>query len=156
MYYDDLTDAANLKSNVTAGTGFNDGQLILAGDFDGGKLSTFTATAPGNGIGSFIETALLSYVNEAFFNNPDLTVGTAFSYGFRIEGTLNQPALESRTTNFFDGNDGFAVYAVQDGDQVFKVDASSRLPTVPEPSTLLLLGAGLLGVAGFARRNRAK
>lgn len=156
MYYDDLNDAANLQSNVAAGTGFNDGLLILAGDFDGGKLSTFTATSPGNGIGSFIETALLSYVDEAFFNNPDLTVGGLFSYGFRIEGTLNQPALESATSNFFDGNDGFAVYAVQDGDQLFKADASSRLPTVPEPSTLLLLGAGLLGVAGFARRNRTK
>lgn len=155
MYYDDLNDATGLASNVAAGTGFNDGQLILSGTFNGGTLSTFTATKPGNGIGSFAEQGLLSFVDDDFFD-PDLMVDSVFGFGFRIEGTLNQPALESGTVNFFDGNDGFGVYTVQAGDQLFKVDASSRLPTVPEPSTLLLLGAGLLGVAGFARRNKSK
>lgn len=154
MYYDDLLDSSNVQSNVAAGTGFNDGQLIASGNFFSGEYSSFLATAAGNGSGSFVENAKLTSVDDAFFD-PDLMLGSIFKYGFRIEGTLNQPPLESSTVRFFDGNDGFAIYNPATDDQLFKVDASSRFTQVPEPSTLLLLGAGLLGLAGFSRRNRA-
>ncbi|GEM_PF-4983620 len=41
-------------------------------------------------------------------------------------------------------------------DYDYKINVSGKLAPVPEPATILLFGAGLIGIAGIARRNMKK
>jgi hypothetical protein len=142
-----IYNQAVADANVLAGTGFNNGDLVVSGTINAGELTIFTGNATaGTGIGSTILNGLVNFVDPAFFD-PALAI-----IDFRFEGTVNRPPLDSETNSFFDGNDGFAVTAVNIAD-TYKVDGSSKFSVVPEPSTILLMGAGLLGVAGFARRK---
>ena len=153
MYYDSPGSGGN-QSNVLPGTGFEDGILAASGTFNysGLELSSFTF-AGSQGIGSFILEGLVDYANPLYLD-PALTI-----LDIRAEGTLNQPPLDSTTTGFFDVLGGpLSRYTVNSGqipDQQFKVDASSKF-SVPEPSTMLLLGSGLLGLGAYSRRRIKK
>jgi hypothetical protein len=146
------------NNNVGAGTGFEDGHQVATGTFDfvGNQISTFTLTSglPNiSGIGSFILTGLVTpgSVDPAYLD-PSLTL-----FDIRAEGTLNQPPLDSTTLGFFDTAGGPYARKIFDPqtEALFKADASSKFSTVvPEPSTILLLGAGLLGLVGISRRRK--
>lgn len=136
-------------SNVPTGTGFNNGTRVVMGTINPGQITTFTSTSfsPLTGIGSTILEGLVTSIDPLFFN-PAITI-----FDFRFEGTVNAPPLDSTTASFFDGNDGFAVTPVTADGTLVKTDGSSKFSVVPEPSTFLLLGIGLLGVAGYTRKK---
>ncbi|KIH75854.1 PEP-CTERM protein-sorting domain-containing protein [Geoalkalibacter ferrihydriticus] len=147
------------NSNTAAGTGFQDGTQVATGTWLPDQISSFLATVPGEqGQGSFIIEGLRGVgteINPDFFY-PTLLGEEQFIFDIRLEGTTNVPALDSATTTFFGGDGPYEAYTVMTTDLLFKVDASSRFSVIPEPSTVILLGLGLLGLAGYSRKKLRK
>lgn len=147
----------NPNSNVASGFGFDDGTLVASGSIDPNQITTFQANLNTNlGIGSTTLFGLVDYKNPAYLDIASII------FDFRIEGMLNYPPLDSTTLSFFDGRagEGNLLRYPNTGnipitDLKLKVDGSSKF-SVPEPSTMLLMGAGLLGLGMYGRRRIKK
>jgi hypothetical protein len=153
IYYD-----TNHNADTVAGTGFDDGILIAMLTVVGnGTTSNFSVTGANAGQGSaklsaeVLETGV-DFINAAYLENVERLL-----FGLDFESTLNYPAGAGETSNFhIGGSDVFGNYQVGANDIVFKVDGSNTFNQVPEPGSMVLLGAGLLGFLGAARRRKAK
>lgn len=153
-----LHSAAN--SNTALGTNFQDGTIVAQGTWVTGQFSEFTVNPAGTeGNGSSIIEGLraVGTVVDPNFLDPTLWGAEQLISGLRFETQLNFPANDSTTAEFFAGPGGLLpTYTVQPGDFLFKADGSNKFHVVPEPSTIILLGAGLLGLVGFSRKKMQK
>ena len=140
-------------SDVLNGTGFTDGTNFLSGDvvlasgeFDSGGSIPGGSSRFANSVTSYLDTIIET---DPLSNKP--LVGSTFNTDIAFAGTLDDQVKVGGTI-------GLANYTVVTGDLILKTDADSQFfaeptVTVPEPGSILLMGAGLLGLAAGARRK---
>lgn len=155
-------------SNTTYATIINDGVLQLTSTTPGGTfgLKSFDASFLGSNVYDYPATPGFLRVQGFYADNSTVWEDYAFyapgSEGFEF-GSYESSALfgSSQFTALaffaFTCDDALNCSAFQTGLGQFAIDniATTALAApVPEPSTWLMMGAGLLGVAGAARRRQ--
>jgi hypothetical protein len=163
LYWDDTPDADLGTANLSDRTGqfsfnnFTDGVFLAKIDFLNGAI---TASDPNASItGNAVPTAggFTGIANS--FGVVDLAAGGAWASILNsnyFDTLLGQNTADLKFRNIYENSGAHDWDDFSGRLPIFGADSSdpARANVVPEPSTILLLGAGLLGLAGFRRKNR--
>lgn len=144
----------NIAFFIAYGSG-NDGQYYLTGDTSTYAKLNFTTGPSGGSLEIVGGNSILGIPNNTVlvhgtFDYAGYTTATKFSaYGHDTKSPLLLSALGIPTNSSFDF---FNFEIVNSASGVIDAHLQNRL--IPEPATLFLLGAGLLGIGVLGRMRR--
>jgi hypothetical protein len=150
-----LTSSAGASSSST----YDGSDDVLVGlvNNSGTAISSVNLSAPGIDIFGFDGDGIDTFGSVEMASNPDTTgYGGPDAYFTNIS-----PDDSMGTVNFISplsGNGGFDYFSLEEAITYNQIGGNSGPPAgvTPEPSTLLMLGTGLAGLAGGLRRRLLK
>jgi len=144
-----------IRSGVSEGNG---GTLVMSGTATGGN---FLQTATGRSDFGYTE-----YTDAVMFDPKTLDAGTYWfavvpvdpnnagrSFNSNANTLLNGIGTQTSGQQFFNSAFFGANYTNANNEGVFNTFSSGVLQGVPEPSSLIMLGSGLVAAAGVVRRR---
>ena len=168
------------QADLSAGTGFDDGLLVMSGTpilIEAGFNVTDNLSDPNGGVGitdnqdvgtgSVMVLYSIDSYDDNYWDFPSpASPNDPTLLWMQFDGTLTAPPAGVDTASMWDGTvpdyyEGTGIgkdTPAKTNDLLFKVDGNSHFHphSIPEPATMFLLGSGLVGLAGFARKKRKK
>jgi hypothetical protein len=151
-------ETMNHVASMTTGMNSNDPNLVInlsAYWFEGTIAQTFATTANANYLVSFFVASPLriNFDNQSLHSDLEVSIdGVTSSFDIAPSQTLSSRSFtftandNSTTIAFKSPAGGYWSPVIDD------VSVDELVSPVPEPATMLLLGSGLIGLAGFRKR----
>ena len=148
----DMADDGSPNQSVDKSPGLIDALVAVNIPYTllGGEWVNQETTPFGLGVNAFVDVDELSGVGDLLMQGLYGTGPDGSSYDLAIQ---NVRLFSETGLNV--NNDGTNPLASTGGNWIIS-DDGVRMGVVPEPATMLLLGSGLIGLAGFARKKRNK